>query len=535
VSDARAVADALAASQARVRELEAKLAEACRQQALFEGVVSRLPVIVFQLDADGRFLASMGAGLVRLGLSDGQVVGMDALELFPEAATELRDALAGASRVFETSGTSAAGPWWFLTFCAFDAVSGSGLVAFSIDVTESRLADQRHATMETQLRQVQKLESLGLLAGGVAHDFNNLLTGILGNASLALSRMLAGSPGQRELGQIEKASRRAAELCQQLLAYSGKGRFVVQPVDLSALVRETTRLLEVSIAKHITMTYACRAGLPAVEGDVTQLRQVIMNVVINAAEAVGEATGTVSLVTGTIDCDAAYLAETYLNQHLRPGRYVFLEVSDTGCGMDAETQAQMFDPFFTTKVTGRGLGMAAVLGIVRGHGGAIKIYSEPGRGTTAKVLLPVSDKAVPASQARGEQVDAPRYSGVALVIDDEPLVRTLAGEVLSDIGFDVIQACDGEEGIEVFKAHADKVCLVLLDLTMPKKSGDEVLRELRRLRPDVRVVLSSGYNEQDTTARFAGKGLAGFLQKPYSAAGLERAVREAYLRHADKT
>ncbi|MBI5657006.1 MAG: histidine kinase, partial [Geobacter sp.] len=246
------------------------------------------------------------------------------------------------------------------------------------DVTERKEAEENRHKLEQQMLHVQKLESLGVLAGGIAHDFNNILLSITGNASLALKRVTPGSPAEHHLRQIESAADKAADLARQMLAYSGKGRFVVEPVDLNQLVEEMTSMLEVSISKKAILRYHLTRPLPAIEADPTQIRQIVMNLTINASEAIGEKSGVISVFTGCMECDRKYLAETWLDKDFVEGLYVFLEVADTGCGMDRETIERVFEPFFTTKFTGRGLGMAAILGIVRGHKGAIKVYSEPG-------------------------------------------------------------------------------------------------------------------------------------------------------------
>ncbi|MFZ5453126.1 MAG: PAS domain S-box protein [Thermodesulfobacteriota bacterium] len=392
------------------------------------------------------------------------------------------------------------------------------------DISERKRAEEERARMEAQMREVQKLESLGVLAGGIAHDFNNLLMAILGNADLALLSLSPASPARPNVEEITRASQRAAELCRQMLAYSGKGRFVVGRYDLSEIVREMTQMLEISVSKKATLRYSYGEGLPPVEADATQLRQVIMNLITNASEALEDQSGYISVSTGVMDCDRAYLSGSYLDEQLPEGRYVYLEVADTGCGLDEETQRRIFDPFFTTKFTGRGLGLAAVLGIVRGHHGAIKVYSEPGQGTTFKILLPA------AAWQPGDRADneTPKQqilqAGTILLIDDDPDVRRVGSQMLERLGFKVLTAAQGLQGLEVFRTCGEEIDCVLLDLTMPEMSGDEVFRELRRLYSGVRVILSSGYNEQEVTQRFVGKGLAGFIQKPYTVAKLQEVL-----------
>ncbi|HJT90142.1 MAG TPA: response regulator, partial [Bryobacteraceae bacterium] len=378
---------------------------------------------------------------------------------------------------------------------------------------------------EDQLRQAQRLESLGVLAGGVAHDFNNLLVGILGNASMALETISSSSPARLMLKDVVAASESAANLTRQLLAYAGKGRFLIEPLDISDLIRQIHSLIQTSIPKTVQVRLELAEKLPCVEGDASQLQQLIMNLVINGAEAIGDQPGTVLVTTGMQDIDEQYIQSVPMPDQIAPGRYVTLEVHDTGVGMTEETISRIFDPFFTTKFMGRGLGLAAALGIVRGHRGGIKVYSTLGRGSTFKVLFPA---AAQEKSARPEQPGAERKSpgleGV-LVIDDEPIVRRTAKAMLERYGYAVYLAENGREGVDLFRALGRNVHAVLLDMTMPVMSGEETFRELKEISPDVPVILSSGYNEVEAIRRFTGKGLAGFVQKPYSAAALVEKVR----------
>lgn len=391
---------------------------------------------------------------------------------------------------------------------------------------ERRNAENDRIDLERQILQTQKLESLGVLAGGIAHDFNNILMAILGHADLALDDLPPLSPARDSIGEIEKAARRAADLCRQMLAYSGRGRFVIERIDLSDLVDEMVHLLRTSITKKALLNLNIEKNLPPLMADATQMRQVLMNLVINASEAIGDRSGVITISTGAMDCTSDYLTETYLDENLAPGLYVWLEVSDTGCGMDRETQSRIFEPFFTTKFTGRGLGMAAVLGIVRGHKGALKVYSEPNKGTTFKVLFPVGEEAVLVTREPGEVDQAEwRGEGLLLLADDEETIRALGKRMLERLGFTVITAADGREAVEIYRERGDEIRAVLLDLTMPHMDGEEAFRALRQIDPGVRVVLSSGYTEHDIVSRFAGKGLAGFMPKPYTMQGLRERLR----------
>lgn len=403
-----------------------------------------------------------------------------------------------------------------------------GCVATFQDLTALKQNERERLAFERKLLETQKLESLGVLAGGIAHDFNNLLTSILGNASLASLDLPPSSPIQTNLEYIREGSVRAADLCKQMLAYSGKGRFVVQKVDLNAFIEETTHLLRLSISKQAVLRFNLSPALPLIEADVTQIRQVIMNLVINASEAIGARSGVIGISTGLARVDRAYLGDTLLSPDLPEGNYVYLEVSDNGCGMSPETQAKIFEPFFTTKFAGRGLGLAAVLGIVRGHKGALKVYSEPGKGTTFKLLFPCAAGSAEAVASNDADAQAWRGQGRVLVADDEETVRTTAALMLKKLGFETELAVDGSEAVAVFQGDPARYALVLLDLTMPHLDGEQVFAELRRLRPEVRVVLMSGFSEQEVAARFTGKGPSGFLQKPFALEALREVLQALF-------
>ncbi|MBN1866931.1 PAS domain S-box protein [Candidatus Sumerlaeota bacterium] len=400
------------------------------------------------------------------------------------------------------------------------------LEGFITDVTDRVRAEEERRKFEAQFQHAQKLESLGILAGGIAHDFNNLLMGILGNADLAMDRTSALSPVRNYILEIEQSAKRAADLCRQMLAYSGKGKFLAQRINLNEIVDEMVHLLEVSISKKAVLKFNFAANLPAIEADPTQTRQVIMNLITNASEAIGDRSGVISINTGAMSCDPAYLTETHIAEDLAEGMYVYLEVSDTGCGMDKTTRERMFDPFFTTKFTGRGLGMAAVLGIVRGHKGTIKVYSEPQRGTTIKILLPAVDEPAESIEKEARTPADWKMDGTVLLVDDEETIRVVGKRMLERSGLKVLTASDGREAIDLYREHAGDVLCVILDLTMPHMDGEETFRELRRINPDVHVILSSGYNEQEIVGRFAGKGLAGFIQKPYRRQELISSIRQ---------
>jgi len=406
-----------------------------------------------------------------------------------------------------------------------DGEAVGGVVTFW-DISELRKAEDERQKIEKQIQHSQRLESMGVLAGGIAHDFNNILSAILGNAALAARKVISDPLDAKDkMEKVVQSCDRASVLCRQMLAYSGKGKFVVRPLNLSEMVEEITHLLEVSLDKGVVIKYALARTLPLVEADEAQMQQLIMNLVTNANEAIEGKSGVISISTGVMHADAAYLLDCY-GDHPLPGRYAYVEVSDTGCGMDAETQAKIFDPFFTTKFTGRGLGMSAVLGIVRGHQGALKLYSEPGKGTTFKYLIPATGELNDEEMQHIED-DQWRGHGVVLVVDDEETVRETAMMMLEDMGFATIGAENGVEALEIYRKRQDQIDVILMDLTMPKMGGEDCFRELRRINPAVRVVLSSGYNEQDAIQHFTGKHLAGFIQKPVSPDRLKHAMHEA--------
>ncbi len=394
-----------------------------------------------------------------------------------------------------------------------------GVTSIGADITEQR-------RLEEKVQQTQRLESLGILAGGIAHDFNNLLMAVLGHADLARRALSPLAPGQENLDEIIQAARRAADLCRQMLAYSGRGRFLIEPVDVRILVEEMVHLLRTSISKKASLQLQLEGGLPPIEADASQIRQVVMNLVLNASEALGDREGAIAVTAGRRWCEPDFFQDTYLAEDLPGGEYVCIEVADTGCGMDAETIGRLFEPFFTTKFTGRGLGLAAVLGIVRGHKGALTVESRPGLGSTFRIYFPAK---APARAATGLSADAPRaWTGAGetvLLVDDEETIRSLGIQMLRALGLEALTAADGAEAVRLYRERGAGIACVLVDLTMPRMDGVETLHALRALNPAVRIILSSGYTEQEMAERFPGPGPDGFIQKPYTLDILRDAVR----------
>ncbi len=393
---------------------------------------------------------------------------------------------------------------------------------YVLDIHERRIAGER-------LRETQRLESLGILAGGIAHDFNNLLMGVLGNVSLLLGDLSEDSPMRATARDIETAARRAADLTRQLLAYSGKGRFVVERLDLSRMVEESGQLLATITSKKATLQYHLARALPPVEGDATQLRQVVMNLLTNASDALGDQPGTVTVTTGLERLDASWAAGAFHAGEPAPGPHVFVEVQDTGAGMEAAMLPRIFDPFFTTKFHGRGLGLAAVLGIMRGHRGAIRVETAPGRGTTFRLYLPARDGVAPqveVAPAGGLVPDGSVAGLTVLVVDDEAIVREVARRTLERGGYRVRQAEDGRRALQILAEPGIAIHAVLLDLTMPELSGEETFALIREQWPRLPVILSSGYTAEADGNWFEARGFTGFIQKPYAASDLVSLIRK---------
>ncbi|MBL0313686.1 MAG: response regulator [Holophagaceae bacterium] len=382
---------------------------------------------------------------------------------------------------------------------------------------------------EAAVLQAQKLESLGLLAGGIAHDFNNLLTAILGNLNLIQMNLPKVSPVQPQLGNIESTVLRAADLTRQLLTYSGKGRFQIQAVSLGQVVEGMTRLLAVSISKRVILHTEIPQDLPALEGDPTQIQQIVMNLVINASEAIGDADGNITLTARAITLDEFFISNHLIRQAVSPGPHIAFEVSDTGSGMSPATMSRIFDPFFTTKVSGRGLGLSAMLGILRSHHAGINIYSELGRGSIFRIYFPAHQAAEKAPETPKPPARLKLPPGTVLIVDDESTIRATAGAMLESLGFKVLEAADGIEALDLYKAHRQDIIVVLLDLTMPKMDGKAAFQAIQDIDPSAKVILSSGYNQQEALQSFVGIHPAGFLKKPYQYRDLRNELEKTLL------
>ena len=514
VTQHKHAADALAESEDRLRTL-----------------INAMPDIVCFKDGDGRWLEANAfdlrlfelEGVAYRGLKDSELAAQSpwyresflACEVSDEQAWRTGTVSRGDEVIRRSDGTELI--FDVIKVPTYDAQGRrKGLVVVGRDITARKKAEEERLELERRLQHSQKLESLGVLAGGLAHDFNNLLTAISGNLEVALlNEACEGSRSAIEAAMV--AARKAAELAHQMLAYSGRGKFVIGPVNLREMISQMARLLRASVTRNISLRVEAEPDLPPVLADSAQLQQVVLNLIVNAAEAIGDQPGVVRATVGVRECDEHMLARSRTGDTLAPGRYVALEVSDNGCGMTADQQQRLFEPFFTSKQTGRGLGLSAVLGIVRGHRGAILVESQPGQGTTITVLLPIQpdlDLTVPSPAPKHARQARPKDAAV-LVVDDEELVLSIARRLIESLGYNTLGARDGLEALELLRADGARVGCVVLDLTMPKLDGLATYDRIREMGLQMPVILSSGYSEEEVAGRCAGRELGGFVHKPY--------------------
>jgi PAS domain S-box-containing protein len=490
----------------------------------FRRLYNETPVMLHSIDREGRLISVSDYWLREMGYGREEVLGRRSIDfLTPDSRQHAINTVlpeffrTGSCKDVDYQFMRRDGTVMDVLLSAILERDAQGAVLMSLavltDVTARRRAERERQQIEEKLRQAQQLESLGLLAGGIAHDFNNLLTGILGSANLARQPRSEQALAQH-LEQIEQSAERAADLCRQMLAYAGQGRFQVLPQDLSTTVTDTLDQMP-PLRPGLTLDLALARNLPPVEGDATQIRQMIVNLVTNAAEAIGEGPGTIQVRTGVMFAERAYLASSHLSPELPSGAYVLLAVSDTGAGIAPETRSRLFDPFFTTKFTGRGLGLSAVLGIVRSHRGAIWVESRPGQGATFRVLLPAVQTHAPVAAPSVPAALPAASAALVLVIDDEPAVRAVTKRMLEACGVSVRTAQDGEEGVRLYREHQHEISLVLLDLTMPGLNGEDVFNEIRAINATVPIVLMTGFSEHDASARLRTRNLAALLQKPF--------------------
>ncbi len=510
-------------------------------EARFELFMQYLPGFAFIKDAHGRRVYMNRNYEREYGWNIPQCLGKTDAELFlPELAAQWAEtdaavladnqALRYVARIGEAKDERV------LLTIKFPIPAGENgepmIGGLSLDITEQESAERERRMLELQMQQSQKLESLGALASGIAHDFNNLLMGMLGHADLALTHMAEDNPARWDIEKVATSAQRAADLANLLLAYSGEGHFLLEVVDLSNVVKDISALLKVSISKKAVLHIHLATRVLPVECDATQIRQVLMNLIVNASDALEDRPGSITLETGKTVLTAHDFEGTIPGgKGLKAGAYVYVRVTDTGTGMDEGTRGKIFDPFFTTKIAGHGLGLAAVLGIVRSHYGTISIVSAPGNGSSFTVYLPSTDKRPADHVVSAEVVENWQGSGVVLLADDEETVREVAQMMLESIGFDVLCARNGREAIEIARQDNIQLEAALLDMTMPEIGGADAARALRALRPELPVILSSGYNKQDDAAIASVTSWPLFLKKPYRLDAMRAIFKQALGRH----
>jgi two-component system cell cycle sensor histidine kinase/response regulator CckA len=482
---------------------------------------------VWVVDQELRFRLVEGVLPDLLDMGAGRLVGRTVRDILTEPLAEpveqrYRRALAGERVSYEAT---VAGRTLWSQYVPLRDEEGriTRAMSLTLDISERRRLEER-------LRDSQKMESVAILAGGIAHDFNNLLVGIIGNISLALEICEGSRTLVPFLEDALRAGEQAAHLTREMLAYSGRGKFVVETVNLSELVVAVRSLVRSSIPHVVTFEFDCDPSMPPILADATQVQQIVMNLVINAAEAIGNRPGSIVVRTRPTVLDSQEIAASWSDFDLTPGPYVWLQVVDSGAGMDAATKSRIFDPFFTTKFTGRGLGLAAVLGIVRGHKGAIRVESEPGRGSVFTLIFPAADASALRESPRAGTASAVSGPRAILVVDDEEIVTHTAEAALHRRGYDVRVAESGSAAIDLLRSNAS-IELIILDLSMPGMSGQEALVHIHTLRPGLPVIISSGYSESECREVFRNDRISGFLQKPYTAQRLREAVEAALSHH----
>jgi len=519
-------------------------------QSRLEAIIKSMHDILFVFDRRGRFIHYYAPQDSRLLMSPSEFLGRHYSEVLPGNLAERMDAAFRISRGgqvsdFEYSLDLGEGKRHYMARLSPLVENGefAGVISVSRDITSIVEAERQRMKIQEELQRAQKLESMGIMAGGVAHDFNNLLEGIIGQVDLAIAEETDASSLRSRLTRIRNAASRASELSDKMLAYSGKGGKSLQRVDVRGLLQSMERFLNTAVSSDAELTMDLCRDPAWVVGDASQLQQVVLNLVMNASEAVEGSGGRITISLDRMEMNSSDLAATYINDELSTGSYVKMTVSDNGCGMDEETVSRAFDPFFTTKFTGRGLGLASVLGIVRGHGGAVSLDSTPGEGSMVAIILPeaseddlsqydsagLSSDAVyvsrTASSSRGPVAES---AGRILVVDDERIILETASELLSHMGYGVETASSGEAALELIRSdESGSICLVLLDVTMPGMDGLQTLGAMRKVRPDIEVVVSSGYAKEEIMPRFMEIGVSGFLHKPYSLSKLAEALQKA--------
>ena len=501
-----------------------------QQHRMLDVILSSSPVGIWMRDKDGRLQFVNDAYAEMIGVDKKALLEVD--DDYTLVDSEEANARKASDEICRSSGSTYRSSEFYaaadgtsmvcevIKVPLFEDDIYQGLVGFSLDVTKRVEAEIERSEIQKKALEAQHLESLGVLSGGIAHDFNNLLAVILGNASLISKSLPQGSKEFIFMQRIEETSKKAASLCKQMLTYAGKGTLNMEPLELSELVHDMSVLLEVSLLKNVSVDYNLQTNLPCFDGDIAQIQQLVMNMITNANEAMREHGGRIGLHTYSIDLAAGDVQAAGISQcvgEVKSGTYVCLEVSDEGCGMDQETQQRIFEPFFTTKFTGRGLGMSSMLGTVQGHGGLITLESELNRGTTFRVFFPISQSGKE-QRIEGEDIAQMSHAekrGKVLVVDDELILLDTVQAMLEDLGYETFLAENGKQALDIYQAKKDEIHIVLLDMTMPEMDGKACAIELLKITPDLKIIIASGYAQEDIYKQFKDVHLAGVVQKPY--------------------
>jgi two-component system cell cycle sensor histidine kinase/response regulator CckA len=500
-----------------------------RQRSLVE----HLPQRIFIKDRNSIYMSCNKNYASDLGIAPDQIVGKDDFAFYPPELAQAYRAddqacmATGMVKDIDEEPYKADGQelWIHTIKVPYHDTQGRviGVLGIFEDITARKRLETERLEMERTLLHAQKLKSLGIMAGRISHDFSNQLAVVLGNLELALADLPPDSEATESIVKAIEAANSSVELSLQMLIYSGSAFYLPQDIHLNELLNQTIDLLKFSVPKHGHLKLELGDKLPPIKGDTDQIQRLITNILGNAVEAIGDEEGQIRLSTGVLDCDESYLRHNRLEMKPEPGRFVFLEITDTGCGMSAETLRKLFDPFFTTKSNSRGLGMSEVMGIAKGHHGALFVISQLGKGTTVQVVFPVSKESQASSLTDSESVEtkssepgALNRRKTVLLVDDEKAVRDFTVRRLNGLGYDTITAADGEQGVRTFRERLNDIDLVILDFAMPRMNGVEAFDELIRITPDVKVILCSGYAQDEVIKSFPRRHDAAVLHKPYT-------------------
>ncbi|MFT5129177.1 MAG: PAS domain S-box-containing protein [Rhodothermales bacterium] len=521
------------------RATEAKVHE---REAFIYGVINNVPDTILTINADGQVETCNPAAVALFGHSPDHLIGLSVDRLFGEPTRSrflqsfnryrksndprYLEGMSGDCAVSIHDGSTSPVQ---LQVHEMRILERRVIVMIIRDLADKLRAEQQHSELEEQIMGAQKLAGLGKLLAGVSHDFNNILVGILGNADLALSDMTSMTPARSIVEDIRRSAITGSELTSQMMAYSGGAEAKKEALFMNDFLTQMTPLLRSLVSEHVELKFDYTENIPAIEADATLFRQLVVNLIGNSVDAIGDKPGVIHVRTGINRTDSRYMQTMDINCELSEGYYVYIEVADTGCGFDEEARGKLFAPFFTSKPNARGLGLAAVHGIVRSHNAAVRVQSEPGRGAAFKIFFPYTDSK-PKPAAPREEPGVPenwRGKGTILIVDDDMAVRKVTGLMLTKRGYRILTANDGKAGVEMFEKHRDEIAMIILDLVMPKMNGEQALNEIQRIDPSASVVLCSGYNEHEAPEINRLKQRVSFLQKPFEMEELLAAVYRA--------